>query len=261
MSRPLYSQLVPYYEVVEGRDWKREVNLVASILREHKCKSLIDLGCGTGYHVIALTKIGFNATGIDISKQNIEFAKKKAKKEHVQSHFVVGSYYKYRHSELLDAALCLNWSIPVTDSEVGRFLNNTYAMLRPEGLLIFDYERVSQIAWNDVGRAISDSWDQRHKLIARVSVGQINKNVLCSRDVYLIYPKLSESMPPNEKARYGAADRSNDVQIYLDRSCVRFFSIAEIREFARLTGFKLLSNFMLPRKEYRRSYAVLRKVA
>ena len=259
MNRPLYSQLVPYYELIEGRDWQKEINLIKSILVDHHCKSSIDLGCGTGYHTRALTRLGFEMTGIDISKQNIQFARRNARIEKVRPRFVVGSYYEYHPLECFDSALCLNWSIPVKDAEVKRFLDNTYSILRPGGLLIFDFERVSQIVWGDVGKAITEMWNQKGRLIVRVSIGQIVADVLYSRDVYLIYPKSSKEDQPDERSRYEAATDTR-VQMFVDRSCVRFFSIKEIRNFARRSGFRVISNFLQPRKKYKRNYAVLEKI-
>jgi len=260
MNRPLYSQLVAYYEIIEGRDWRSEIKLITSILREHRYKSLIDLGCGTGYHARALVRLGFETTGIDISKQNILFARKMAMEETVRPRFVVGSYYEYHPTERFDAALCLNWSIPVKDGEVKRFLDNTYSLLRPGGLLVFDFERVSQVVWSDVGKAIIETWDQGRNLIVRVSVGQMVTNVLYSRDVYLIYAKLLKPTLPDESSRYKAAERKNQVQMYVDRSCVRFFSMSELRRFARQSGFRVIANFVLPRNKYKRNYAVLEKI-
>jgi len=260
MNRPLYNQLVSYYELVEGRDWQSEIRLITSILKDHHCKSVIDLGCGTGYHVRALTTFGFETTGIDISKQNILFARKRAVEEHIRPRLVVGSYYEYRTAERFDSALCLNWSIPVRDNEVKRFLNNTYSLLRTGGLLVLDFERVSQVVWSDVGKAIIDSWSQKSELIVRVSVGQMVSNVLYSRDVYLIYRKMLRPKLPNERSRYRAAEKNTQVQTYIDRSCVRFFSMSEIRKFARESGFRVISNFVLPRGKYKRNYAVLEKI-
>jgi len=260
MHRPLYNQLVVYYESVEGRDWQREIKLITSFLKNHRSKSVVDLGCGTGYHVRALSKLGFETVGIDISKQNIRFAKRRANQEKVHPRFVVGSYYEYRPDKIFDAALCLNWSIPVTDDEVKRFLDNTYSLLRPQGLLIFDYERVSQIVWGDVGKAITESWDLSGKLIVRVSVGQVASNVLYSKDIYIIYSKSSKLRAPSEPSRY-RAPKGTHVQTYVDSSYVRFFSVSEIRDFARRSGFKMIANFMIPRKKYRRHYAVLMKTA
>jgi len=259
MNRPLYNQLVDYYEQIEGRDWKSEIDLITSVLNEHKSRSLVDLGCGTGYHVRALAKLGFSATGIDISEQNVQFARRRAEEERISTRFVVGSYYEYRPNQRYDAALCLNWSIPVRNDEIKRFLDNTCSLLRPEGLLVFDFERVSQIVWKDVGKPIVDSWNQKRQVIVRASVGQLVSNVLFSRDVYIIYPKPVSQRPPKEKSRYEALRRANQVQTFADRSCVRFFSMSEIRSFARSAGFRVIASFMLPRNKYTRSYAVLRK--
>jgi SAM-dependent methyltransferase len=259
MNRPLYNQLVEYYEIVEGRDWQTEVDLLAFILQGHKCKSVVDLGCGTGLHVRALTKRGFRAFGVDISKQNITLARRKVRQEGDRANFVVASYYNFRPAERFDAAVCLNWSIPVRNDEVKRFLDNTRALLQPRGILIFDYERSSQIVRDDVGRAMTESWNVKDEVIVRSSVGQLESNVLFSRDVYLIYPTASRRIPPSEKMRYAASRHSKEVQVYCDTSCVRFFSIAEIKKISRNSGFRMISNFVLPRKKYSRNYAVLQK--
>jgi SAM-dependent methyltransferase len=259
MDRPLYNQLVPYYELVEGRDWQSEVSLIASFLRSQHSESVVDLGCGTGYHVRALAKLGFKATGVDISKQNILFARKMAKKKNVHPHFIVGNYYQFQPTQVFDAALCLNWSIPVRNDQVKRFLHNTSSLLRPGGHLIFDYERVSQIAWSDVGKPITESWNLGRELVVRVSVGQVASNVLYSDDVYIIYPKSSKPKEPSERSRYEVAD-SGHVRMLLDRSCVRFFSVSEIREFAKGSGFKMVANFQLLRGKYKRNYAAVMKI-
>lgn len=260
MDRPLYNQLVSYYEIVEGRDWRSEIDLIASILKGHGSKSLVDLGCGTGYHVRALSRLGFEATGIDISKQNIRFARENAGLERGNASFVVGSYYDYHPAENCDAALCLNWSIPVKDSEVKRFLRNTHSLLQTGGLLIFDFERASEIVWDDVGKPITELWDLGGKVIVRVSVGRIVSNVLRSRDFYIVYSKFPESSRPNERSRYQLSRRRADAQLYVDNSYVRFFSMSEIRDFARDSRFRVIGNFVLPRKKYKRNYVVLKKI-
>lgn len=259
MDRPLYNQLARYYESLEGRDWNGEVKLVASVLRHHGCRSVVDLGCGTGYQARSLTKMGFGATGLDISRQNIRFAKKKAEEEGVSTRFIAGSYYGYRPVKSFDAALCLNWSIPVKDAEVRRFLDNASSLLRPGGLLIFDYEKVSEIAWKDVGKPTFESWEMGNELVVRVCVGQVESNVLSSRDIYVVLPKQQASESPTESHRYDAITNRKDARIYKDHSYVRFFSLQQIRHFATNSGFRMVANHALPRKQYKRNYAVLRK--
>jgi SAM-dependent methyltransferase len=261
MLRPLYDQLVPYYELIEGRDWNSELKLIVSILRTNRSVTVVDLGCGPGYHVRALAKLGFDATGVDISRQNILFARRKARQEKVQPRFVVGSYYNYRPRELADAALCLNWSIPTRDDELHRFLRNTRSILRIGGILILDYERVSDVVWKDLSKPIVNSWRLNELLIVRVSVGQLISHVLRSRDVYILYPKHSPDRSPNEVARYRSVRNAKSVEVYVDSSYVRFFSIPELRQFAAKSAFRLASNHVLPRNSYKRNYAVLKRIS
>ena len=126
--------------------------------------------------------------------------------------------------------------------------------------MIFDYERISQIVWADVGKAMVQSWDQDAQLIVRVSLGQVKSNVLRSRDVYIIYPKHFKITVPSERSRYQTDGRIKHLQVYIDSSSVRFFSILEIRDFARKSGYRVISNLVLPRNRYKRNYVVLKKV-
>jgi len=221
----------------------------------------VDLGCGTGLHVRELAKLGFDATGVDISQKNILFARGKAKQENAPARFVVGSYYHYRPRRSFDAALCLNWSIPTRDEEIHRFLSNTRSMLRIGGLLILDFERVSEIVWKDVGKPIVNSWNLTGVVIVRVSVGKMVSNVLYSRDVYILYPKRKGPEVPSEVARYRTAQKTNLANVHVDCSYVRFFSKLELRRFAAGSGFRLRSNFILPRNGYKRNYAVFERVS
>lgn len=260
MHRPLYDQLVPYYELVEGRDWRGEVGLIVTILKEHGSRTVVDLGCGPGYHVSALGKRGFDATGVDISRRNILFARKRARQEHVHPRFVLGSYYDYRPRQIVDATLCLNWSIPTRDGELRRFLRNTRSMLRLGGILIFDYERISDIVWKDLSKPVVNSWNHKGSVIVRVSLGHMVSNVLHSKDVYILYSNRHPSRSPNEGARYRRVRGRNLAKTYMDSSYVRFFSISELRRFATESGFRLIANHVMPRNGYKRNYAVLAKV-
>ena len=261
MNRPLYSQLVPYYELLESRDWEGEVNLISSVLKEHACRSVIDLGCGTGRHVRELARLGFEVTGIDISGQNIKFAKRKALEDGINARFVRGNYFDYLPTEDYDAATCLNWSIPVKDDQVRRLLNKTFSLLRASGILILDYERVSDIVWSDVGKPIVESWNREDEVIVRVSLGKIDSNVLSSDDVYLVYPRSQARIPPDEKSRYEAANQRGRVKVYSDTSHVRFFSPPELKQLAQESSFATIRNLVLPRNGYKRNYLVLMKKA
>lgn len=50
---------------------------VAKIAARHKCRCIVDLGCGTGSQCVLLHNKKFNVTGIDLSSKMLEIARKK----------------------------------------------------------------------------------------------------------------------------------------------------------------------------------------
>lgn len=68
----------PFPEVIEtAEEWRK------------KFKTILDIGCGTGRHLIPLVKLGFNVVGIDFSKEMIKIAKNKIKENKLKADFVV----------------------------------------------------------------------------------------------------------------------------------------------------------------------------
>ena len=54
---------------------------VAQIFRENNCERILDLGCGTGNHALALSKAGFSVIGVDVSPTGLMLAHNWAKEE------------------------------------------------------------------------------------------------------------------------------------------------------------------------------------
>src|SRR5579862_6636145 len=76
----LYTEFAKYYDRLESqyRDYPRESEWLTGLLKQHKCREVVDTSCGTGSHLALLQKEDFfNLYGIDASTQMIELAKKK----------------------------------------------------------------------------------------------------------------------------------------------------------------------------------------
>jgi methyl halide transferase len=70
-----------------------DFNLVNSIKTfDIKAGRALDIGCGTGDNVIWLSKMGFSATGIDISETAIAMAQKKADENKISASFYVSDF-------------------------------------------------------------------------------------------------------------------------------------------------------------------------
>lgn len=257
--RPLYRELAPFYEVLEERDYAAEVELIASELSKRGLGTVVDLGCGVGTHDRMLAARGFEVTGIDISPHMIRQARR-ASRGVAGVRYLVADYYSYRPGRLFDAALCLNWSIPVRSSDLGRFLRNTHRLLRTSGILIFDYEEPGDIVWTDLERPQVDTWRLGKTHIVRVSVATVSNSVMRSRDLYIVFGRPSSFKQPSEKERYFARWGSEGVRVALDVSTVRFYETEHLRRVVWRHGFSLDNVHALhTRRGYRRLYAVCTK--
>ncbi len=69
----------PFYHILykdrDASDAKYFMDTLTSYLNIPEGGSILDLACGQGRHSRYLNKIGFDVTGIDLSKNNIDFAK------------------------------------------------------------------------------------------------------------------------------------------------------------------------------------------
>ncbi|QTY27856.1 cyclopropane-fatty-acyl-phospholipid synthase family protein [Flavobacterium sp. CS20] len=70
----------PYYHILyKNRDDKEAQNFMLQLTDFLKLKPqshILDVACGRGRHSIYLNKIGYRVTGIDLSQNNIDYAKK-----------------------------------------------------------------------------------------------------------------------------------------------------------------------------------------
>ncbi|WP_375579149.1 class I SAM-dependent methyltransferase [Marivirga tractuosa] len=75
----------PFYHILyKNRDEKEAQYFLSNLLTYleiPKAAKLLDVACGSGRHAIFLNKQGFEVDGIDISKRNIELAKKHENEE------------------------------------------------------------------------------------------------------------------------------------------------------------------------------------
>lgn len=75
----LYGELARYYDLIYSfKDYRREAVRVKALISHYKKsegKELLDIACGTGHHLEYL-KDEFSCTGVDISNEILEVARK-----------------------------------------------------------------------------------------------------------------------------------------------------------------------------------------
>jgi len=139
-----------FYDVIWGKhDYDADVKFLGKLLKENHCKSILDVGCGTGNHALRLDKKGYDVTGIDVSPAMLEKPKLKARGSDIR--FLQANMKdlkrEFPKKEKFDAAICLG-SVSfhlLTDDDVKRYLKGLHMLLRKGGLLVCNVRNARKI--------------------------------------------------------------------------------------------------------------------
>src|SRR5262245_16994959 len=129
-----------YYDVIYRafKDYAAEVAQVTGLLRRlnPQCRTVLDIGCGTGEHARLLAAEGFAVDGLDIEPAFVRIATTK----HPHGRFVVADMSNFHLPYRYDALLCLFSSIGylVTLDRVTRALACFREHLAPRGVALVE---------------------------------------------------------------------------------------------------------------------------
>ena len=106
----------------------------------NKSLRILDVGCGTGRHAIELAKRGYCVTGIDLSKNQLEYAREKAYHAGVKVAFLNKDARSFSFKIKFDLVIMLcegGFSLMETDEENFTILRNCRQALKKNGTFIF----------------------------------------------------------------------------------------------------------------------------
>jgi SAM-dependent methyltransferase len=136
-----YDSVAQYYDLTQGKQSQRylaDAQHLHSLFQAHHVTKVLDLACGTGSHVIELTKLGYDCTGRDLSSEMIAVAKEKATTSRLNIHFLQGDMRTYDAKEKYDGVLALYALSMVEDQDFSRVLAAAQKTIRPGGLFVFN---------------------------------------------------------------------------------------------------------------------------
>jgi len=144
-----------------------EIDFLLDVLELAPGATVLDVGCGTGRHVIELARRGYRVTGIDLSAQMLLQAMGKALAAKVDVEWVHADAALYVAREPFDAVVCLCGSAftmadiaadPGTHDRA--ILANIHASLRPDGSFVLTtpngYRRIREVSDEDIAAGLFD---------------------------------------------------------------------------------------------------------
>jgi cyclopropane fatty-acyl-phospholipid synthase-like methyltransferase len=96
-----------YMENSFTKNTVEEVEFVLEELGLPPGSRILDVGCGTGRHVVELARRGYQLTGVDISSGMLAKAEKAAREADVKVELIHADATRFTSDKLFDAAICL----------------------------------------------------------------------------------------------------------------------------------------------------------
>lgn len=115
----------------------------AEEFKGHKIKKVLDLGCGTGRHLVYLAKKGFEVYGIDIAEEGIKQAKQWLKSEKLNANLKIGSIYKRLPYEdgFFDAVISTYTIHHQKIENIRKTIREIERILKPGGLIFVTFRK------------------------------------------------------------------------------------------------------------------------
>lgn len=133
-----------YYAAVDTKDrMSHEIPDLVQIFSKNKAKNVLDVGCGTGDHVIELAQKGFNSVGTDRSAAMIREANKRKKvnlkdESQAKAHFYYGETNEILPSlgMTFDAALFMGNTISHNPNSIEKLINDVCKYLSKNAVIV-----------------------------------------------------------------------------------------------------------------------------
>ena len=228
-----------FYDKIWGkRDYDADVKFLADFFRKYHCRSVIDIGCGTGNHALRLSKMGYQVTGVDVSSTMLEIAKAKDKEAKIK--FIQGDMKKLEKvvpkGQRFDAAICLGqvFSHLMTNKDVQALLNRLHKILKQNGLFVFSARNAKKINEEYLNKLRLDHMINEEKLqllILTYNTRDLqDSNIIVWNPIYLI-------------------KQNSKVDLQIREHKLRWFKFSTLKKIITEKGFKIVAIYSGPIKE------------
>lgn len=143
-GRHPFSQYASYYDLVySDKDYDGECDFLEQIFEKYCAnppKTILDVGCGTGNHLIPLAKRGYNVSGIDISEEMLAIARARSKKDGLSVELNEADLRRFDLKSKFDVCICMFAVLGYINknADIHSALCAIRKHLHPGGLFVFD---------------------------------------------------------------------------------------------------------------------------
>jgi 2-polyprenyl-3-methyl-5-hydroxy-6-metoxy-1,4-benzoquinol methylase len=200
---------------------EKTANWILETQKEKGKLNILDLGCGPGLYAEIFAEKGHSVTGVDISKNSVEYAQKSAKVKGLNINYINANYLEICiEPDKYDLVVLIYTDLGVLmPGERENLLKMIYGVLKKGGTFIFDVLKDKDIE----NKTSPKTWDA-------------NNSGFWKESPYLA---LSESfLYPEEKVilfQHNIIDTMDNIETY--RFWTHFFSKSDVRKMLEPNSF------------------------
>jgi SAM-dependent methyltransferase len=213
-------------------DYDEEYEFYNTLIQEENCKSILEIGSGTGNLAKRFQENNQDYTGLDFSQSMIAIAQERNK----NSLFIHGDMRKFDIKNPVDAIIITGRSTSylINNDDINRTFESVYKNLNPNGVLIFDFI--------DANRFIP--FLKKNEIILHEA---FYEGINYIRESHWEITPMENFLLEWSAQYYKITD--NEREILLDDfSTVRVFTLNEIELFLYLNNFEIIKT--IDRKTY-----------
>lgn len=209
-NKLIYNELSDIYLQSIANDTTEESEFLDSIFKKYgKEKSVLDCCCGVGRHCRALAEKGYNVTGIDISKKQIENARKiNGIKNTTYLNMDVRNIQLEKKDFGKGMCMWTTYNYLSQNEDFEKFIKGVYNHLCQGGIFVLDSKNIPSLNKNRIYKR--DNKTEKPDLQLLICK-RIIKNVQNSQYFYFM-------------------KRNGENEFYMDEEFVRFYYLNEIDE-------------------------------
>lgn len=126
-------------KAISPKQTKSEVDFLIKVLKCEKGSHLLDVPCGNGRLSLELAKLGFRATGMDISEEFVTEARAVSSSNSLKSEFILGDMCHIEGEKIYDGAFCFGNSFGFLKfADMESFLSGVCRALKPGARFIVE---------------------------------------------------------------------------------------------------------------------------
>ena len=205
--------------------------------------NILELGCGTGRVSIPLAKAGFNVTGIDLSGDMLNLARKKAGIEGVDIKFTEADFIEFKLNKKFDVVLMPYNAFQHihADGDISRFFDNLKQHLNPGAKFVME---IMNPLDEDLSRGPDDFVPFDAFYVADCQDGRLHRTTQSDpKKKLLVIEDTVNYDVVNKVAHYRLYYSLDGEDLVTKTIDLRMFTSTELFDILNLNGFNVLKSY------------------